>query len=226
MGTPIVLTREQVRRVDELAQREYGLAGIVLMENAGRGAAELIDRHHGPNGKALIACGTGNNGGDGLVIARHLHILGWEVCVLIAGDPAAMSPDCATNDRVVQAMKLPRYVTLDGSWPERLSVGGEWVLIDALLGTGFQGVIRPNLYRLIDRLGSMPSRATVAVDIPSGLDCDTGKPGGIALRSTRTITFIALKPGFQTPTGASYTGQCEVVGIGVPTELIARVLDR
>lgn len=225
MKSPAVLTREQVRRIDELAQKEYGLSGIVLMENAGRGAAELIDRHYGPAGRALIACGTGNNGGDGLVIARHLHMLGWKVSVLIAGDPEAMSPDCAANDRVVRAMKLPRYVTPDGSWPAQLVIGKDWVVIDALLGTGFRGIVRPQLHSLIERLESVPKRATVAIDIPSGLDCDTGQPGGIALRADRTITFVARKPGFETPTGVAYTGTCEVVGIGVPPELITRVLN-
>lgn len=223
MEHPVVLSRDEVRRVDELAQSRYGLAGIVLMENAGRGAAESVDRHYGPQGHALIACGTGNNGGDGLVIARHLHILGWEVQVLIAGNPASMSPDCAANNQVVCAMQLPRFVTLDGSVPNEFRCTERTVILDALLGTGFRGQVRPVMRALIERLNSLPRRALVAVDVPSGVDCDTGKPGVAAIKADLTITFVASKPGLRTTVGASYAGNCEVVGIGVPPRLIEEI---
>lgn len=220
-----VLTRRQVRRIDEVAQSRYGLAGLVLMENAGRGAALLIDQEYGPKGEALIACGTGNNGGDGLVIARHLHNVGWAVRVLIAGDTAAMSGDCAANDRVVQAMRLERgVVPLERAHEFSLDfLSGETVLVDALLGTGFHGTVRPALARLIERLHAAPKRAMVAVDVPSGLDCDTGQPGGVAIRADWTATFVAVKPGFLTETGRKYAGPCKIVDIGVPVELVEEV---
>lgn len=220
MSPDLVLTRDQVRRVDELAQSKYGLAGIVLMENAGRGAAELIDRLYGPHGQSIIACGTGNNGGDGLVIARHLHILGWQVRVLVAGNPESMSPDCAANDRIVRAMGLPHFVTSDGSLPDELLADRQTIIVDALLGTGFRGEVRPPLRALIDQMNSLPRRALVAVDVPSGLDCDTGQPGGTAIKADMTITFVALKPGLLSEPGRRYAGQCHVAGIGVPPELV------
>lgn len=225
MHGKFILTREQVRRIDELAQTEYGLPGIVLMENAGSGAARIIDQHYGPRGVARVVCGTGNNGGDGLVIARHLHIFGWKIQVLVAGQIESMTPDCAVNDRVMQAMHLQRHVAADiDELPDELdTMGADTVIIDALLGTGFKGVVRPMQAALIDRLNALPKKAMVAIDVPSGLDCDSGLPGGSAIRADLTITFVAEKPGFLTESGRSHVGQCHVVGIGIPPELIDRV---
>jgi NAD(P)H-hydrate epimerase len=223
MAGGLILSRDQLRRVDALAQSRYGITSLVLMENAGRGASEAIDRGYGPRGTALVACGTGNNGGDGLVIARHLNVAGWTVRVLIAGDPAAMSADCAANDRIVLAMNLPRFVSPDGAWPADLATDERTIVVDALLGTGFSGALRPAMRMHIENLNACPKRAMVAVDVPSGMDCDTGEPAGAAIQADRTITFVAAKPGFETPTGGRLVGECEVVGIGVPPELIAAV---
>ena len=218
----IALTRDQVRRIDELAIREYGIPGIVLMENAGRGAAEIIERTYGPRGSALVVCGTGNNGGDGFVIARHLHNAGWSVRVLIAGDPLRFSPDAATNDRIIQAMELERTVAVDGETQRKVvdSTSANDVVIDALLGTGFSEIVRSPLAELIATLNGSKKRAMVAVDVPSGLDCDTGEPGGVAVRAHLTITFVAPKRGFVVEGARPYVGRCEVVGIGAPKELI------
>lgn len=225
MKRQLVLSRNQVRRIDEVAQSKYGLSGVVLMENAGRGAAAIIDEEYGPQGDAVIACGTGNNGGDGLVIARHLHNSGWSVCVLIIGDPASMSADCAANDRIILAMHLERFVSVNGGaeCPWFRSIDKRTIVIDALLGTGFQGVVRPRMAQWIDGLNGLPKRAMVAVDVPSGMDCDTGLPGGTAIRADLTVTFVAIKPGFLTDSGRSYTGRCQVVDIGVPRALIEEV---
>jgi NAD(P)H-hydrate epimerase len=219
-----VLTRTQVRRLDELAQSRYGLPGIILMENAGRGAAEIIDRQFGPCGQALIACGTGNNGGDGLVIARHLHNAAWSVRVLIAGDPKSMSPDCASNYRVVEAVEIPLVRQADQTPASPFDcVTQDTVLVDALLGTGFQGQVHPVMKALIDRLNLLPKKAMVAIDVPSGLDCDTGLPGGTAIKADLTITFAALKPGLLTESGRSFCGRCQVTGIGAPHRLLDEV---
>lgn len=225
MPNELVLTRNQVRQADELAQSDYGLPGIVLMENAGHGAARILDALYGPRGIGLVACGTGNNGGDGLVIARHLHNAGWSVRVLICGDPASMTPDCAANDRTIQAMGMERVVASEAAGLLSCceAIGSDTVVVDALLGTGFKGSVRPALAALIERLNATPKRALAAIDVPSGLDCDTGLPGGTAVYADQTITFVAMKPGFLTDSGRTFTGQCRVVDIGVPRGLIERV---
>jgi NAD(P)H-hydrate epimerase len=221
----LVLARDQVRCIDDLAINDYGVPGIVLMENAGRGAAEIIDRDYGPHGSAFIACGTGNNGGDGLVIARHLHNAGWSVRVMIAGDASKLSPDAAINDRIIQAMNIERIVAADGAAQQDLakSILPREVVIDALLGTGFQDRVRSPLAEVIAVLNAAARRALIAVDVPSGLDCDTGEPGGVAVRADLTITFVALKKGFLAEHARPYIGGCKVVDIGVPRELIRRI---
>jgi len=245
----IILTREQVRRVDELAIHRYGIAGLVLMENAGRNAAAIIDRAYGPVGRAVIFCGSGNNGGDGCVIARHLHNAGWSVRVVLAGDVSQMTPDTSANYRVIEAMGLAPHVSTvrradrggrvptRESWGEELlqtvdaatqratasSITPEEIVVDALLGTGFSGEVRSPLAELIHAINAAAKRAVVAVDLPSGLDCDTGTPGRATIRADLTITFVARKRGFDSPEAVPYLGRIEVADIGAPRELPAEV---
>ena len=213
--------------MDELAQTEYGLPGIVLMENAGSGAARIIDERYGPRGTVSIVCGTGNNGGDGLVVARHLHNAGWTIRVLVAGDLSSMTADCAANDRVIRAMKVSRLVAQDEhsllDWCKSIPPDG--AVVDALLGTGFRGDVRSPTAALIDEINKSAKRSMVSLDVPSGLDCDTGEPGGTAIRADLTITFVAMKPGFLMDSGRRHTGECQVVDIGAPHELVQRVAD-
>ena len=213
---PPTLTRDQVRRVDELAVSRYHIRSLILMENAGRNATAIIDRVYGPNGRAFIVCGPGNNGGDGLVIARHLHSVGWTVRVHLAADGDRLAPDTRTNFEIVSAMGMETDATLDSAADE--------IVVDALLGTGFAGTVRQDAAALIERINAVPKRAAVAVDVPSGLDCDTGLPGGVAVRADLTITFVAAKPGLLQPLAANWVGKLEVADIGAPPELIEEVL--
>jgi NAD(P)H-hydrate epimerase len=224
----LVLTREQCRQIDRRAIDEYGLPGIVLMENAGRGTAEKL-LSLGARGPVVIACGKGNNGGDGLVIARHLDLRGIPVRVLLWADPARMTGDVGINMRVHQRAGLPLTV-FDGSGNRadddaRLEfelAGADWI-VDALLGTGARGEPRPPLDTAIDRLNAA-GRRILAVDLPSGLDCDTGAATSHAIRAAHTCTFVAQKPGFLAVGAASYTGQIHVIDIGVPRRLIEEVV--
>lgn len=216
------LTRTQVRRIDQLAVERYAMPSIILMENAARSATEqaihmLQDR---PGASVLIACGSGNNGGDGLAIARHLHNHGFTVHVALAGDPSRLTDDATTNLRIVQAMKLPLLDARQG-----LTIpSGTALIIDALLGTGLTQAPR-SPYDLIIRSINESQIPVLAVDLPSGLDCDTGRPLGPAcVRATRTITFVALKSGFSNPQSGAYTGPVVVGDIGCPRELIEWVL--
>jgi NAD(P)H-hydrate epimerase len=222
----IVLTREQVRRVDQLAVEHYGISGLVLMENAGRNAASIIDDQYGPAGKVLICCGPGNNGGDGCVIARHLHNTAWQVRLMLAGDPSRLTHDTSVNYSIVEAMGLRPMVAPEGDAQRSIaeSISQDEVVVDALLGTGFRGEVRSPTDELIHGMNASDNRAVVAIDVPSGLDCDSGRPSNATIRADLTITFVASKVGFEVETAGSYVGRTIVADIGAPRELIEHIL--
>lgn len=227
------LSRKQVREVDRLAIQELGLPGVVLMENAGRNAAAVVLEVLGETCKVApsdaqvaILCGGGNNGGDGYVIARHLANQGVTVTVYTTVEPAKLNGDAATNHVVYTRMGLP-------VWPvtnlEQLNEHAPaWskahVVVDALLGTGFSGTVRPNLASVIERCNALEDSVVVAVDVPSGLDCDTGQPSNATIKAQVTVTFVAEKKGFAASEAPPYTGRVAVVDIGSPPQLVDRVL--
>jgi len=218
----MILTREQVRRVDQLAVHQYGMTGLVLMENAGRGAAAIIKEKYCSSSSVLICCGPGNNGGDGCVIARHLHNAGWTVRVMVTGDQSKMSPDMLSNYRIIESMGLTPMIATDSDAQQAMinTIDKDELVIDALLGTGFQGQVRSPLSELIEAMNDSPKQSLIAIDIPSGLECDAGIPTNATIKADRTITFVAPKVGFSSPEAASFLGQVEVVDIGVPQEAI------
>ncbi|HVW00745.1 MAG TPA: NAD(P)H-hydrate epimerase, partial [Planctomycetaceae bacterium] len=210
------LSREQVRDVDRRAIEDFGMSGLVLMENAGRGAAEWLLSHH-LHASVVICAGKGNNGGDGFVIARHLDIAGIAVRVLLFCDPGELRGDAAANYRIVEAANIPHRVLVDRSdlndLPRELA-SADWI-VDALLGTGTKGSIREPYTTVIEAINAA-GRPVLAIDLPSGLDCDTGQPLGPCIRATETVTFVARKRGFDAPEAREFTGPVHVVGIGVP----------
>ncbi|VAX39446.1 NAD(P)H-hydrate epimerase / ADP-dependent (S)-NAD(P)H-hydrate dehydratase [hydrothermal vent metagenome] len=225
-----VLSREAVRLVDRLAVERYGVPSVVLMENAAiglyeRAAALLGDLH---TARAVILAGPGNNGGDGFALARHLHNRGFEPTVLLTTEPARYAGDAATNLRIVQAMGVPlhRLDGVEGAEVLERAADEPVLLVDCLLGTGLRdaprGVIRDVILH-VNRLRS-PGVAVLAVDVPSGLDCDTGEPAGgaegVAIEADATVTFVALKRGFLRLEAQRWTGEITVAGIGAPRELV------
>lgn len=220
----MILTREQVRELDRRAIEEYGVPGIVLMENAGRGMAELL-RTLGINGLVVICCGKGNNGGDGLVVARHLDNAGVRVRVLLFGDPAQLSGDAAINHRIVAASGIPVDVfagpSLDEERLRRQLADADWI-VDALFGSGLRGSIQPPFDRVITAINAASARI-FAVDVPSGLDSDTGQPLGIAVRAQHTGTVAAMKKGFQQLSAAAWLGQVHLIDMGAPRALLATI---
>ena len=225
------LTREEVRAVDRRATDEFGMTGLVLMENAGRGAAEqLIEL--GIDGTVVVCAGKGNNGGDGFVIARHLELLGCDVRVLLFANPSDLSGHAAANWRILEAAETPRVVL--GRQPPLSDIDhalthADWI-VDALLGTGTVGQVREP-YRTAITSINRSARKVFAVDLPSGLDCDTGLPiesfadgTAVCVRVTHTVTFVARKCGFDNPASQGFTGQVHVVGIGIPKRLLDDVL--
>jgi NAD(P)H-hydrate epimerase len=211
MTTPF-LTRSQVRDLDRRAIDEFGVPGVVLMENAGRGAAELLLRL-GVEGIVAICCGKGNNGGDGFVVARHLDIRGVPVRVHLVVPPEGLTGDAAINYRIIERSNIPIIRGIE------TLTDAQWI-VDALLGTGLSGPVRPPFWGTIEAINRLGVRV-LAVDIPSGLDCDTGEPLGIAVRADHTATFVAPKAGFRNPAARPWLGQVHVLDIGAPRALVA-----
>ncbi len=220
---PINLTRAQCRELDRRAIDDYGITGLVLMENAGRGCVDVLERL-GIDGPVVILCGKGNNAGDGFVIARHLEIRGHKCRVLLLSPPEELRGDAATNFAIVQNTSVPIINLTEkragASAPPPELHDAVW-LIDALLGTGAQGDPRPPFDTAIDWINARPTTTrALAVDVPSGLDCDTGQPAVHTVRADHTCTFAAMKTGFTQPAAKPYTGTIHVCDIGVPPRLI------
>jgi NAD(P)H-hydrate epimerase len=215
----------------------------VLMENAGRGCVDVLERL-GIDGPVVILCGKGNNAGDGFVIARHLEIRGHDCRVLLLCPAEELRGDAAANFAILQKTNVPIHelaqvgaASRAAPGPPRLggptfdlvhqlkeySPGAAW-LIDALLGTGAHGEPRPPFDTAIDCMNARPPNTqALAVDIPSGLDCDTGQPATHTVRADHTCTFAAMKIGFTQPTAKPFTGTIRICDIGVPPRLIDEI---
>lgn len=216
-----VMGRDEVRRVDAWAIEEIGVPGVVLMENAGRSCAELamrkLDGTADP--KVCIFCGAGNNGGDGYVIARHLLNAGIRTTVVLCGDRAKVQGDAKINIEILEHLNHPveQLNPHDEATVARIQALGRdaSLIVDALFGTGLQGPLRPEYRAIVEAVNAL-SRPVLAVDIPSGLDCDTGEPLGGAIRAAYTVTFVAVKKGFlASPESFAYLGELYVASIGV-----------
>lgn len=223
-----VLSRNQSREVDQIAIEQFHLPGVVLMENAGRNCAELI-RQLSPAGQVLILAGKGNNGGDGFVIARHLHNAGLNVKLLVFTNPEDYSGEAETNWQIVSAMQLPAVPNATAADLQQTlaDLPENSLIVDALLGTGIRGQVRAPFDAFIAAVNAYreehPQTKVLAVDVPSGLDCDTGLPCGIAIKADQTATFVTLKQGFLAGDGPEYTGTTHVIDIGIPPALLDRL---
>ena len=220
----LTITREQSRQVDRRAIDDYGMSGLVLMENAGRGCTDVLCQQK-PAGPVVVCCGKGNNAGDGFVIARHLDLRAHAVRVLLWAEPAELTGDAGANFRILEKVGVPIHVFGERHDPARVAeqlAGAAWI-VDALLGTGARGEPRAPLDAVIEQLNAA-GLPILAVDLPSGLDCDTGQPARHTIRATVTCTFLAKKVGFLAPGAAAYTGQVHVLDIGAPRRLVDEVL--
>ena len=219
----LALSRAKVREVDAVAMDEYSLPGIVLMENAGRNASEAIvrlfdsisDQH------VVVVVGPGNNGGDGLVIARYLELAGAKVRVVLASPPQRFRGDSLTNLEIIKRSGI-NQVCLAGAvavqWQNALL--SATCVIDAILGTGATDAARGDskvaIESILGRMKIDPRPRVISIDVPSGFDCDRGVPCGPCVCANETLTFVASKQGFKTNGAEIYTGRIQIVDIGVP----------
>lgn len=201
----------------ELNAEYYGISRLQLMENAGRNIAqEIVTRFSAENTEIALFCGLGGNGGDGFVAARHLLAKGFKVTIIIAGNPSKIT-DIATrqNWKAIENLKdeLTIYEVADSSTIPDFEAE---VIVDALLGIGLKGKVRPPILQLIRKINEMQG-FRIAIDIPSGIDADTGEVHGDAVKAHLTITFHKKKLGLEK--ALEYTGEIVIKDIGIPPQL-------
>jgi NAD(P)H-hydrate epimerase len=223
---PLSLSRAELVELDRLATAELGLPSALLMENAGRGAAErvleVLGQRGARPGRVAIVCGPGNNGGDGYAAARHVALAGCEVDLCTLVEPSSLRGDAAMQHAVASRLGLSIARAID---PRELAACAErWkradVLVDALLGTGATPPPRPHAAAAIEAFNAREGPAKVALDLPSGMDADTGATPGACIRADLTVTFAALKLGFASATARPFLGRVVVASIGVPAALV------
>ena len=204
------------------------------MENAGRGCAEKLVWHSAQseisNQAALILCGPGNNGGDGFVMARHLSNAGVTVKVALFRRPEEYTGDALTNLNALSQLRLP-VVEFDPNWDDaklnsffsKVKRDKTTWVVDALLGTGAEGEPRAPMARAIKVANGLDVRR-MAIDIPTGLDCDSGNAANGTFAADLTCTFFETKKGFGNPQSEKYTGVVTVVDIGAPGKIVGEIL--
>lgn len=212
-----VLTANQMREVDRRTI-EQGIPGIVLMENAGHRVVELLEEKFSPlrDHRIVVLCGKGNNGGDGLVVARQLYtrFRPESLDVVLFANPAELKGDAAANFRMLQVCGCPYK---DGIGPEMRNAT---IVVDALLGTGISGPATGRMLEAIREINTgFPLAKVVCVDIPSGMPSDSAHPTGEFARADYTVTFTAPKVAQVLPDNCSCVGELRVGAIGSPPAL-------
>jgi hydroxyethylthiazole kinase-like uncharacterized protein yjeF len=220
-----VFTREKIRELDRRAIHEYGIPGIVLMENASRGitghAMKLLNWPNKPDeNRVLIICGGGNNGGDGLASARHLQIGGLKPTVVLCVPMTSYKGDALINLNICRKMGVPIVDGGQECGAALTQVGSTDLVIDALLGTGLTEDVRAPCDAAIEWMNKKNDAPVLSVDIPSGMDCDTGEPLGMCVKADVTVTLVGIKKGLLLPGARRTAGDIRLVGIGVPRRLI------
>ena len=215
-------TAAEMRRLDEKTIKECGIPGVVLMENAGRAAAVLTAKRLGRMSglRVAVVCGRGNNGGDGFVMARIFHGWGADVRVFLLSEINRVSGDAKINLDVVLKMGLEVVELSCEEHLDQLALNGVDLIIDAILGTGLNSEVRGVYRQAIEKINRTKAFVT-AVDIPSGVDSDTGDIMGVAIRADLTATFGLPKIGLLLPPGEDLAGELEVVDIGIPPHVLS-----
>ena len=222
------LSRDEVREIDEYAIRTLGIPGVILMENAGRQCADAAESMlRGSHGRsAAIVAGAGNNGGDGYVVARHLDLRGVDATVFLLTPRDKIRGDADINLRIIEQLGLEIH-HFDEAEIATLSsrLAPFDLIIDAIGGTGISGALRGATAVAVEQVNAA-GKSVLAVDIPTGLDCDSGQAPGPAIKADLTVTFVALKRGFAQPGASNFTGEVRVADIGIPAQRVAGFLQR
>ncbi len=216
----ILTTARQMKKMDQRTMEEFGLPGEVLMENAARGAVQVVQSQYPHTRSIVVFCGKGNNGGDGMAMARYFQTLGLKVKVYLTGPGSGLSKDAARQFLLIKQLKIP-VEELEGKvdLPAlKQEVFYSDLLVDALLGTGLEKEVRGVFRDLISLMNELPI-PKIAIDIPSGLSSDNGQPLGICTQADLTVTFGLPKIGQVLFPGCRFTGRLFVVDIGIPAAL-------
>ena len=219
-----IITAAQMQALDKRAIEQLGLPGAVLMETAGRGVVSAIEARIGPSGngrQATVLCGVGNNGGDGFVIARELHYRGFRVHVFTIGDRGKMSDDAKLHYQVMQGAGVKdRHFTKSPEKRDlralRRSLSRSAVIVDAMVGIGLESDLREPLKTFVQQVDGRHEGLVVAVDVPSGVQADSGTVLGAAVQADLTCGMAALKLGVVSGEGRAVAGELAVVDIGIP----------
>ena len=222
----ILVTAEEMQQIDRRTIEDFGILGMVLMENAGRGATRFLLNYFPDieNKKVGVIAGRGNNGGDGFVIARYLKQRGIRVHVYLLAETNKVRGDAAANLAFLKPLDVPLFEIPDEAShsknkPQMAQID---LWVDAILGTGLKSNVKGYFKTVINYINGL-SKPVFAVDIPSGLNSDTGQPCGACIRASATATFAFAKTGHMVYPGTDYTGVLKIVDIGIPPHITATV---
>lgn len=207
----------QIQELDRWAIDELGIPSIALMENAGRAVAEVVLKKlkSKPKASVVIVCGTGNNGGDGFVVARHLLNKGLNVKIFLLGEDMWLKADAFINYRALINMGINVGSLLEMTPAFKRTLGSADVIVDAMFGVGLNRPVQEPYYGVIKAINAQKAYV-VAVDVPSGLDGTTGGIYSICVKASVTVTFSYPKKGFFKNQGPRHTGKLEIADIGIP----------
>jgi hydroxyethylthiazole kinase-like uncharacterized protein yjeF len=219
-----ILTAEAMREVDRAAIEDLGIPGMVLMENAALGVVEAIADAFGEAESVAVFCGPGNNGGDGLAVARHLAVRGWEVRIFLVTGGRPLAGDAATQLAICRRMELPlREIAASGDLDEAAESAAECdLVVDALFGTGLARALTGTYAHVVELINELPA-PVVAVDLPSGLSGSSAEPLGPHVQADLTVTFAAPKVPHVFPPASEAVGEMVVTELGIPARLVEEV---
>lgn len=221
---PSVITPRKMQQLDLLAQTKYGIPAFILMENAGRSAAEIIfEMLPGKNKDVVCVCGRGNNGGDGLVCSRHLINRGVKVKIFMLAGNKPLKGDTKTNENILKKMGC-RIGIINGSKDTQAlkqALQKCSVVVDAIFGIGFKSQMRKEQAEIVQVINHS-GKPVISLDIPSGLDALSGRAGSVCIKAYVTITFGFSKTGLIKNHGPFYSGKVIIADISLPRNFYAR----